>query len=302
MSTGPSALVRELANTAPDWPFRHAACRGGWHRLGGLIDAKGKRLTDNLESWAETELATRQGDLGWLAEDYAEQGLLATRLVGRTHYLVAQAGDGPADFLQLEIEELQEIASHTLFADGEPATLDELLDPQLPAHSGRPLGLPYYVFRRVSHAGAFVARMRAKHPEPGPIHRMLEDWAACSAGQASDFCNHWVLGGMMAVVVAGLVAAQTGQPLVVATSDILWCLLMGLFTMSGGMILYTLGSKVVPSAELTLLSNTEVMLAPFWVWLIMGETASAGTFVGGAILMVAILFNAWSGARRTVAA
>ena len=77
VSTGPSALVRELANTAPDWPFRHAACRGGWHRLGGLIDAKGKRLTDNLESWAETELATRQGDLGWLAEDYAEQGLLA---------------------------------------------------------------------------------------------------------------------------------------------------------------------------------------------------------------------------------
>ena len=37
VSTGPSALVRELANTAPDWPFRHAACRGGWHRLGGLI-------------------------------------------------------------------------------------------------------------------------------------------------------------------------------------------------------------------------------------------------------------------------
>jgi drug/metabolite transporter (DMT)-like permease len=111
-----------------------------------------------------------------------------------------------------------------------------------------------------------------------------------------------VLGGMMAVVVAGLVAVQTGQPLVVAIPDILWCLLMGIFTMSGGMILYTLGSKVVPSAELTLLSNTEVMLAPFWVWLILGETASAGTFVGGAILMVAILFNAWTGARRTVAA
>ncbi len=80
--------------------------------------------------------------------------------------------------------------------------------------------------------------------------------------------------------------------------DILWCVLMGVVTMSCGMILYTLGSKVVPSAELTLLSNVEVMLAPFWVWLLMNETASAGTFLGGGILLVAILFNAYSGVRR----
>lgn len=194
VSTGPAALVRELANTAPDWPFRHAVCRGGWHRLGGLIDANGKRLSDNLEEWAETELNARQGDIAWLAEDFAEQKLLATRLVGRTHYLVAAAGDGPADFLQLEIEELQEIASHTLFADGElPSTLDELIDPQLPAHSGRPLGLPYYTFRRISHVGAFLARMRVQHPEQAPIHRMVDDWAKSSAGHTSDFCNHWVL-------------------------------------------------------------------------------------------------------------
>lgn len=219
VSTGPLALVRELGHTAPDWPFRHAVCRGGWHRLGGLIDASGKRLTDSLESWAETELATRQGDLGWLAEDYAGQKLLATRLIGRTHYLVAPAGDGPADFLQLEIEELQEIASHTLFADGEPATLDELLDPQLPANSGRPLGLPCYTFRRISHIGAFLARMRVKRPEPAPIHRMVEDWAASSAGHTSDFCNHWVLAMsehqdrfLQSVFRAKPMAALEGQP------------------------------------------------------------------------------------------
>ena len=73
---------------------------------------------------------------------------------------------------------------------------------------------------------------------------------------------------------------------------------MGVVTMSGGMILYTLGSRVVPSAELTLLSNTEVLLAPFWVWLIMGETASMGTLVGGTIVLMAILYNAFSGMRR----
>ena len=106
------------------------------------------------------------------------------------------------------------------------------------------------------------------------------------------------IGGIFSVIVGGGIALQLGQPLMVPATDLLWCLLMGIVTLAGGMILYTLGSKVVLSAELALLSNTEVMLAPFWVWLLMGETASAGTFVGGAVLMVAILFNGFSGVWR----
>jgi drug/metabolite transporter (DMT)-like permease len=107
-----------------------------------------------------------------------------------------------------------------------------------------------------------------------------------------------LLGSLFSVIAGGLVATYLDQPLAVAASDLMWCALMGVVTLSGGMILYTFGSKVVPSAELALLSNTEVMLAPFWVWLLMGETASAGTLAGGAILFAAIMFNASSGMRR----
>jgi drug/metabolite transporter (DMT)-like permease len=99
-----------------------------------------------------------------------------------------------------------------------------------------------------------------------------------------------------------LAAEQFGQPLLIPGSDLMWCVLMGVGTMSGGMILYTFGSRVVPSAELALLSNTEVVLAPFWVWLILGETASAGTFVGGTIVLAALLLNAFAGVRRLAAA
>ncbi len=106
-----------------------------------------------------------------------------------------------------------------------------------------------------------------------------------------------ILGAAFAVVAGALAAIQLGQPLAVPATDLMWCLLMGVVTMSGGMVLYTLGSRVVPSAELTLLSNTEVLLAPFWVWLIMGETASAATFVGSAVVLAAILFNAYAGVR-----
>jgi drug/metabolite transporter (DMT)-like permease len=42
----------------------------------------------------------------------------------------------------------------------------------------------------------------------------------------------------------------------------------------------------------------EVMLAPVWVWLLLDETASAGTFIGGAILLVAVAVNAVAGATR----
>lgn len=107
-----------------------------------------------------------------------------------------------------------------------------------------------------------------------------------------------VLGAGFALL-AGLVGASlSGQALAIPVADALWCIAMGVVTMSGGMILYTFGSRVVPSAELTLLSNTEVLLAPFWVWLILGETASAGTLTGGSIVLAAILLNAFAGLRR----
>ena len=93
-----------------------------------------------------------------------------------------------------------------------------------------------------------------------------------------------------------------GQTLWVPPSDALWAMAMGAGTLSGGMVLYELGSRVVSAAESALLSNIEVMLAPLWVWLFLGETASAATFLGGAILLVAVTLNGISGARRAAAA
>ncbi len=77
---------------------------------------------------------------------------------------------------------------------------------------------------------------------------------------------------------------------------------MGAGLLAMGMVLYTLGSRVLPAAELTLLSMLEVMLGPVWVWLFLNETATPATFLGGAILLGAIAGNALSGARRRGAA
>lgn len=192
VSNGPGALVKALGLALPDWKFRHALSRGGWYRLGGIVDADGRRISDNLEAWLEAALAERDGDIGRLVDDFADRALYATRLVGQTHYLVAPVGDGNDDFLQLEIEDLQEMRAHRLFAD-EPASLEELVDPRASSEAPLPLGLPFYAFRRIQHIGAFLKRMLAQKPEPAPVHRMIADWTASSAGIASAYANHWVI-------------------------------------------------------------------------------------------------------------
>ena len=105
------------------------------------------------------------------------------------------------------------------------------------------------------------------------------------------------LAGLFAIIIAGALCQIKGYGLDVPKRDIWIALALGVFQVGAGLILYTLGSKVVPSAELALLSMTEVVFGPFWVWLFLGETASGYTLLGGMILLIAIASNAVSGLR-----
>ena len=60
-----------------------------------------------------------------------------------------------------------------------------------------------------------------------------------------------------------------------------------------GLILYSIGSKHIPAAELTLLSLTEVIGGIFWVWLpILGinEIPSQSTVIGGFFIFLSIIY------------
>jgi hypothetical protein len=195
VAAGPAALARELAGVAPAHGFREILSRGGWYRLGGVVDAANNPVAGDLERWAETELASHGDDFQALAEAHADSGLKATRLNGKTHYWVAATGPGAADFVQLEIEELQETVCHALF-EGEhlPASIEEMVDRRDGCPSSPlPVGIPFYTLRRVTDVADFLARMRAQKPEPQPVHRFVEAWEQSSAGHATQFSNHWVL-------------------------------------------------------------------------------------------------------------
>ena len=60
-----------------------------------------------------------------------------------------------------------------------------------------------------------------------------------------------------------------------------------------GLILYSIGSKAIPAAELTLLSLTEVIGGIFWVWLPLfgiNEIPSTFTIVGGFFLFISLVY------------
>ncbi len=94
--------------------------------------------------------------------------------------------------------------------------------------------------------------------------------------------------GMFTVIISGIMAMSTGQGLNVTLHDGLICTMLGAVQIGLGLTIYTAGSRYVPAAELVLLSLTEVVLSPVWVWLWIGEVPGPLTLLGGGIVLAAI--------------
>jgi drug/metabolite transporter (DMT)-like permease len=106
------------------------------------------------------------------------------------------------------------------------------------------------------------------------------------------------LGALYTTLLSGAICWATGEGIAVSLNDGGMSVLMGVGLLGAGMMIFTYGSKAVPAAELALLSMTEVVLGPVWVWILLGETVGPFTLLGGAILLLAIGGNALSGLRR----
>ena len=108
-----------------------------------------------------------------------------------------------------------------------------------------------------------------------------------------------VLGGILSIIFAGVILSFNQDGLMISMQDALKSLAMGVFLLGGGMILFSIGSKVLSATNLALLSMVEVVLAPVWGWLILREQADFSTLLGGGILFFALVLNAFSGVRNS---
>jgi len=117
-------------------------------------------------------------------------------------------------------------------------------------------------------------------------------------GKTTDMMPVVFLSGLFGMVIMAVICLLTSLSFAVPLNDIGIAMSMGVFQVGAGLVLYTIGSRTVPAAELTLLSLAEVVLGPFWVWLVLGEILTINTIIGGMVLLVAIAGNALSGQRR----
>ena len=117
-------------------------------------------------------------------------------------------------------------------------------------------------------------------------------------GRSGEMLPSVFLSGLFAIVITFGICQFLELSVVLSLQDGGVAMGMGVFQVGAGLILYTLGSRSLPAAELALLSLAEVLLGPLWVWLFLNETASFNTLVGGAVLLIAIAGNAVSGKRR----
>ncbi len=203
-------LLARLAAAAPGWSFVHRLSRGGWYRPGGVVTARGELISPDLVGWAESawEAADEDGariqaacqgkpeeadlrfDIG-LPPDEGEP--MATRQAGVTHYLTAQYGQAPETFIQLEIEELREIASHRLGSGEVPDSVEDLISPRHSESEGRPLRPPVYRLRRINDIARVLARLTLQQVGSTPAAvRFLADWTMAQGGDTA-LSDHWLM-------------------------------------------------------------------------------------------------------------
>lgn len=113
-------------------------------------------------------------------------------------------------------------------------------------------------------------------------------------GRQGDMTPSLCVAGLFA---AGIAALMT-DGFAISARDHVLCLLLGAGQIGVGMVLFTLGSRLVPAGPLALLSLIEIVVGPILVWLAFAEVPSAGTLVGGAVVIGAIVAQSVHGMRR----
>ncbi len=117
-------------------------------------------------------------------------------------------------------------------------------------------------------------------------------------GKALDMTPAVCWAGIWGTLFGALMVWLVDQSYSVPFDDLVLCALMGFVQVGLGLILFTAGSRYLPAAELTLLSLTEVVLGPVWVWLGVGEVPSLLTVAGGAVVLGAVAGQAIFSVRR----
>ena len=99
-------------------------------------------------------------------------------------------------------------------------------------------------------------------------------------------------------LLLALIAWPLATPLALPQASYGWLALSGLVQMPLALLLMTAGTRFLPAAEVSLFILLETILAPIWVWLVIGEVPPEATLVGGVLILVTLIMHTIVGLRR----
>lgn len=107
-------------------------------------------------------------------------------------------------------------------------------------------------------------------------------------GKNVDMTPAVFYGGAIGTAVSLSASIGTGVGLAIPWIEAMWCSLLGVVQLGLGSVLFALAAQGVPAVQLTLFALGEPLLAPVWVWLVLGDVPTVTTLIGGAVLFAAL--------------
>jgi drug/metabolite transporter (DMT)-like permease len=101
--------------------------------------------------------------------------------------------------------------------------------------------------------------------------------------------------GQLFLVIAFLPFADVSA---MPGDDVLALAALGFGQIGLGLAFLTVGTRLIPAAQVALITLLEVVLGPLWVWLAIDEKPTTATLIGGAVVVVAVVIQAVGGPSR----
>jgi drug/metabolite transporter (DMT)-like permease len=90
------------------------------------------------------------------------------------------------------------------------------------------------------------------------------------------------------VVVA---VAPLTHPSTVNAHDLTFLVLLGVGQVGLGLAFLTVGARLIPAAEVALITLLEIVLGPLWVWIVLGERPALIAIIGGVVVILAVVLQ-----------
>ncbi len=160
--------------------------------------------------------------------------------------------------------------------------------------------ISYNVWISIIVAAAGIVIMASGNPNKGSLLGLIFGLISAIGFSVFSVSLRWrketpkfttvAISGLICAIVSSAFLFNEGKNFVSSSYN------EGLFAIHGtlvclGLILYSIASKAIPAAELTLLSLTEIIGGIFWVWLPLfgiNEVPSNNTIIGGFLIFMSI--------------